>query len=188
LNATAKLMHTLFCVIAMLAKNTTIILVITCIIFTPYQVNAGSRKSALTVKPSVIDIGTQQTGQIVETKSTIFNTGTESITIKKFVQSCNCLDIQTNTQTIAPGKHIELNMKINGPIQEGKFEKSLWILTDDLSNPVYTIKIIGDFIALDHQLVAYPDIVICGSIDFDSKVSRAIQVKRNGGVPIGQVR
>lgn len=171
----------------MLTKYIIALATVSCVICPTPILKAKTSEPFLISKPSVIDIGKQIVGQIVETESVIYNTGTKSISIKKFVYSCNCLDIQPSSEVIAPGKSIKLSVKIDGPAHEGEFKKSFWVLTNEQSNPIYKISIVGDFIALDHQLLAYPEIVECGSVVSGSKVSQAIQIRRNGGVPIGQI-
>lgn len=153
-----------------------------------YHLAAIAKQPSLKIQPSIIDMGTCIVSEKIAVETDIVNQGSEPIDIKKVMTSCSCVSVSPTLFVIYPGKSVKLKMLISGPYREQQFLTRALILTNDPHNPIYEIKIIGNFVASDHQLVAYPHGCIVGTLAPGSKTSRVVRIMRNGNVPVGEVK
>jgi len=79
---------------------------------------------------------------------TIENKGTEDLLIERVWTSCGCVQTSISTNRILPGKSAELKATFNTVGYEGKWEKLIYIKSNDLGEPEKNIKVKVD---IEHQ-------------------------------------
>jgi len=149
-----------------------------------YDIASG----AILVDPPKIDIGTHKLSENVKVSFKLFNQGRRSITIKNIISSCGCVHINTSSNEIVPNGYVDIEVVINGLPDEAELNKLIWIVTNNRSNPVIRVPIHGKFLADNHQLRAFPHMVVGGISKVGERTDRVIAIERNGGVPIGDIR
>jgi len=76
-----------------------------------------------------------EVGEVSETSVTIYNTGSDSLSISKVESNCQCLTYQLDSAVIGPGASVEMKVVFNASQRIGYESKTLAIFSNDPQNP-----------------------------------------------------
>ena len=75
---------------------------------------------------------------------TFKNTGKETIEILRLVSTCSCATATCSVKSVAPGASAKINVRYNPKGHPGRFERKVFIYTQDGNNPAAILKLSVD--------------------------------------------
>ena len=75
---------------------------------------------------------------------TFKNTGKESIEILRLVSTCSCATATCSVKKVAPGASAKINVRYNPKGHPGRFERKVFVYTQDGNNPAAILKLSVD--------------------------------------------
>ena len=84
---------------------------------------------------SIIDLGRINTGQNLESKFIITNSGKSDLEVLKIKSNCDCLLVESFVEKIKPGENYDLNILFKTEGLTGTHQKSITIWTNDPARP-----------------------------------------------------
>lgn len=91
---------------------------------------APVEEEPLKLKTSIVDVGTISGDSIVEARFTIYNTGSEPMSILRINSDCNCTVPSYSREPIAPGDSVDFEVRYDPRgYRWGQFRRTLRIRT-----------------------------------------------------------
>ena len=75
---------------------------------------------------------------------TFKNTGKETIEILRLVSTCSCATATCSVKSVAPGASAKINVRYNPKGHPGRFERKVFVYTQDGNNPAAILKLSVD--------------------------------------------
>ena len=75
---------------------------------------------------------------------TFKNTGKETIEILRLVSTCSCATATCSVKSVAPGVSAKINVRYNPKGHPGRFERKVFVYTQDGNNPAAILKLSVD--------------------------------------------
>ena len=75
---------------------------------------------------------------------TFKNTGKETIDILRLVSTCSCATATCSVKSVAPGASAKINVRYNPKGHPGRFERKVFVYTQDGNNPAAILKLSVD--------------------------------------------
>ena len=75
---------------------------------------------------------------------TFKNTGKETIEILRLVSTCSCATATCSVKSVAPGASAKINVRYNPKGHPGRFERKVFVYTQDGNNPAAILKLFVD--------------------------------------------
>ena len=96
----------------------------------------------IAVEPPSFDFGTLKPRGVVQREFVVRNIGRADLVIEAIVSSCNCTAILEETpQTLKPGAHTPMRVRLTAPAEAGKLQKSVLIKSNDPGQRTFEVKI-----------------------------------------------
>ena len=77
-----------------------------------------------------------ETDGVVSRSFTAVNEGSESVTIKEIVSTCDCTSTHQRAATLAPGESLSFEVMFDPKNRPGRFERTLFVMVSDSDIPI----------------------------------------------------
>jgi hypothetical protein len=143
------------------------------------QVAQKPQGPAIALEQAVWEFGKLKRGETVSTEIAVENTGTDSLHISLH-STCDCLVGSAEAQVVAPGERTAILLSYTGETIKDKVTKTLFIDSDDKTDPRLTVTVTGEVLPGDlPHMVALPDPILFDKSD-PPDASRMLTVANRG--------
>jgi hypothetical protein len=87
---------------------------------------------------------------------TFRNTGKETIKILRLVSTCSCASATCSVRSVAPGESGQINVRYNPKGHPGRFERKVFVYTQEENNPTAVLKLTVDVTAGSDYSTQWP--------------------------------